>query len=165
MGCRADYPAKLPFYWAFMVLYENIHLAKLNFRQWLMHEFWMLAKWLMHDFGWWNCFILILRFYGIFNSGWQYQESTPTIQCLLERALMRITKLDRRELCLVGASRTDAGVHAWGQVCHCYSLTTLLSFLLLVLQISCILIVVYALEMWFDSYEHNILFFKIVTVD
>ncbi|KAH0449082.1 hypothetical protein IEQ34_022882 [Dendrobium chrysotoxum] len=50
--------------------------------------------------------------------GWQYQESPPTIQCLIEKALTRITKLDRKQLRLVGAGRTDAGVHAWGQVAH-----------------------------------------------
>ncbi|XP_078435737.1 pseudouridine synthase family protein isoform X2 [Wolffia australiana] len=48
----------------------------------------------------------------------QYQESIPTVQCIIEKALIRITKLDRKVLCLVGASRTDAGVHAWGQVAH-----------------------------------------------
>lgn len=154
---------QIALYWAFMVIWEY-SFGEAQISPMANAWFWMLAKWLMHDFGCWNCFIII-RFCGILNSGWQYQESTPTIQCLLESALMRITKLDRRELCLVGASRTDAGVHAWGQVWHRYSLTTLLSFLLLVLQISCILIVVYALEMCFDSYQHNILFFKIVTVD
>ncbi|CAN1725799.1 tRNA pseudouridine synthase A 1, partial [Linum perenne] len=50
--------------------------------------------------------------------GWQFQEYPPTIQCLLEKALIRATKLDRKCLQLVGASRTDAGVHALGQVAH-----------------------------------------------
>ncbi|XP_055811156.1 uncharacterized protein LOC129880921 isoform X2 [Solanum dulcamara] len=50
--------------------------------------------------------------------GWQYQQSTPTVQCILEEALTKKTKINRKELCLVGASRTDAGVHAWGQVAH-----------------------------------------------
>lgn len=50
------------------------------------------------------------------NVGWQYQKSTPTVQCLVEEALTRITKVERDHLCVVGASRTDAGVHAWGQV-------------------------------------------------
>lgn len=48
--------------------------------------------------------------------GWQYQKSPPTIQCLIEQALTQVTKLERKDLCVVGASRTDAGVHAWGQV-------------------------------------------------
>lgn len=55
-------------------------------------------------------------------SGWQYQESPPTVQCVIERALTKITKLDRKVLNLVGAGRTDAGVHAWGQVWLYYSL-------------------------------------------
>lgn len=49
-------------------------------------------------------------------SGWQYQQSPPTVQCTVERALTQATKLQRKDLSLVGASRTDAGVHAWGQV-------------------------------------------------
>ncbi|XP_008681316.1 pseudouridylate synthase isoform X1 [Zea mays] len=49
---------------------------------------------------------------------WQYQPSIPTIQYFLEDALICITKLDRKKLCLVGAGRTDTGVHAWGQVAH-----------------------------------------------
>lgn len=61
---------------------------------------------------------MVIAYDGTRFSGWQYQESPPTIQCLIEKALMQITKLDRKDLCLVGASRTDAGVHAWGQVAH-----------------------------------------------
>ncbi|KAJ6911803.1 tRNA pseudouridine synthase A 1 isoform X2 [Populus alba x Populus x berolinensis] len=50
--------------------------------------------------------------------GWQFQQTPPTIQCILEKALTRATKLGRKDLHLVGASRTDGGVHAWGQVAH-----------------------------------------------
>lgn len=61
------------------------------------------------------------KFYIILNtmksiSGWQYQQSPPTIQCILEKALTQATKLERKDLLLVGASRTDKGVHALGQV-------------------------------------------------
>ena len=49
-------------------------------------------------------------------SGWQYQQSPPTIQCIVEKALTQATKLEREDLLLVGASRTDKGVHALGQV-------------------------------------------------
>ena len=49
-------------------------------------------------------------------SGWQYQVSPPTIQCHVEKALIRVTKLERKDLRLAGAGRTDTGVHAWGQV-------------------------------------------------
>ncbi|CAA6668881.1 unnamed protein product [Spirodela intermedia] len=61
---------------------------------------------------------MVIAYDGTSFSGWQYQESPPTVQCIIEKALMCITKLDRKELCLVGASRTDTGVHAWGQVAH-----------------------------------------------
>lgn len=61
---------------------------------------------------------LVLSYDGTRFSGWQYQPSTPTIQCILEQALTQVTKLERKDLCLVGASRTDTGVHALGQVVH-----------------------------------------------
>lgn len=61
---------------------------------------------------------LVISYEGTRFSGWQYQKSPPTIQCLVEQALTQVTKLERKDLCLVGASRTDAGVHAWGQVAH-----------------------------------------------
>ncbi|KAH9312085.1 hypothetical protein KI387_027120, partial [Taxus chinensis] len=41
-----------------------------------------------------------------------------TVQCAVGDALTKLTKLGRKELSLVGAGRTDAGVHAWGQVAH-----------------------------------------------
>ncbi|XP_073295527.1 uncharacterized protein [Primulina huaijiensis] len=61
---------------------------------------------------------LVIAYDGTRFSGWQYQQSTPTVQCIVEEALTRTTKLGREELQLVGASRTDAGVHAWCQVAH-----------------------------------------------
>ncbi|WJX96355.1 tRNA pseudouridine(38-40) synthase [Trifolium repens] len=61
---------------------------------------------------------LVLAYDGTRYAGWQYQESPPTVQCALEKALIQSTKLQRKDLQLVGASRTDAGVHAWGQVAH-----------------------------------------------
>ncbi|KAI3423321.1 tRNA pseudouridine synthase, partial [Psidium guajava] len=61
---------------------------------------------------------LVIAYDGTHYSGWQYQQSAPTIQCIMEKALTRVTKLEREDLHLVGAGRTDAGVHAWGQVAH-----------------------------------------------
>ncbi|XP_059637365.1 uncharacterized protein LOC132279330 isoform X2 [Cornus florida] len=61
---------------------------------------------------------LVIAYDGTRYSGWQYQQSPPTIQCIVEKALTRITKLERKDLVLVGASRTDTGVHAQGQVAH-----------------------------------------------
>ena len=45
--------------------------------------------------------------------GWQRQASGTSIQGLLEDALR---ELDRRDVAVAGAGRTDAGVHALGQV-------------------------------------------------
>lgn len=48
-------------------------------------------------------------------AGWQLQQKPATVQLMLEEALTRITKLSREKLVLVGASRTDSGVHAFDQ--------------------------------------------------
>ncbi|CAM0957252.1 unnamed protein product [Alopecurus aequalis] len=64
---------------------------------------------------------MVISYDGTKYKGWQYQPSPPTIQCFLEKALIHITKLDRKELCMVGAGRTDTGVHARGQVAHFYT--------------------------------------------
>ncbi|KAE9454961.1 hypothetical protein C3L33_13140, partial [Rhododendron williamsianum] len=61
---------------------------------------------------------MVIAYDGTRFSGWQYQPSPPTIQSIVEKALTQITKQERRDLHLVGASRTDTGVHAWGQVAH-----------------------------------------------
>ncbi|XP_021752370.1 uncharacterized protein LOC110717891 isoform X4 [Chenopodium quinoa] len=61
---------------------------------------------------------LLIAYDGTNYAGWQYQASPPTVQCAIERALIRITNLDRKDLNVVGAGRTDTGVHAWGQVAH-----------------------------------------------
>lgn len=45
--------------------------------------------------------------------GWQRQESGVSVQSLLEEALGRI---DDHDVAVTGAGRTDAGVHALGQV-------------------------------------------------
>ncbi|XP_020958668.1 uncharacterized protein LOC107635550 isoform X2 [Arachis ipaensis] len=64
---------------------------------------------------------LILAYDGTHYAGWQYQQSPPTVQCTVEKALIKATKLERKDLRLVGASRTDTGVHAWGQVAHFFT--------------------------------------------
>src|SRR5262249_2808158 len=45
--------------------------------------------------------------------GWQIQPGLPTIQGLLAEAAQQITQ---EKILIFGASRTDAGVHALGQV-------------------------------------------------
>jgi len=47
--------------------------------------------------------------------GWQKQKKHRTIQSELEKALMKIIS---KEISVIGSGRTDAGVHALGQVAH-----------------------------------------------
>ena len=47
--------------------------------------------------------------------GWQRQPSLPTIQGVLEKS---IRKISGEKTTVIGAGRTDAGVHAMGQVAH-----------------------------------------------
>jgi tRNA pseudouridine38-40 synthase len=49
-------------------------------------------------------------------AGWQRQSARRTVQGTLEEAL---ASLFRSEVRVVGAGRTDAGVHASGQIAHC----------------------------------------------
>jgi len=58
---------------------------------------------------------LILEYVGTNYHGWQFQPNVPTIQGTLEEKLFLITK---ERLKVVGAGRTDAGVHALGQVAN-----------------------------------------------
>ncbi|XP_024358741.1 uncharacterized protein [Physcomitrium patens] len=61
---------------------------------------------------------LVISYDGTQYSGWQIQKNYVSIQEKVEDALSKFTRLPRDELKLVGAGRTDAGVHAWGQVAH-----------------------------------------------
>jgi tRNA pseudouridine38-40 synthase len=56
---------------------------------------------------------LVVEYDGSELHGWQRQHGSPTVQQHLEEAL---AKLLTHEVQVVGASRTDAGVHARGQV-------------------------------------------------
>lgn len=61
-------------------------------------------------------FRIVLQYEGTKYQGWQKQESTDnTIQGKLENIL---TKMVGNEVEVHGAGRTDAGVHAKGQVAH-----------------------------------------------
>lgn len=57
--------------------------------------------------------VLIIEYDGIRYHGFQLQATLPTVQGELERALYRLTGEHRR---VMGASRTDTGVHARAQV-------------------------------------------------
>ena len=52
---------------------------------------------------------------GTAYCGWQVQPEVPTIEGELNQAISRLTK---EEIIVIGASRTDAGVHAKGNVLY-----------------------------------------------
>jgi len=54
--------------------------------------------------------------------GWQYQPQGPTIQGVCQEALGKILG---EEIKVIGAGRTDSGVHALGQVAHFDTLSNL----------------------------------------
>lgn len=58
---------------------------------------------------------LTIAYDGSAFHGWQFQPGLPTIQAALNDAAGEITQ---EKIIVNGASRTDAGVHALGQVAH-----------------------------------------------
>lgn len=60
--------------------------------------------------------VFLIEYDGTNYSGWQSQKNSVSIQETIEKALKEITGI---ELHVVGAGRTDAGVHSRGQVAHC----------------------------------------------
>ena len=58
---------------------------------------------------------ITIEFDGTPFSGWQIQSNGPSVQGELARAIERLT---RQQVVPRGAGRTDAGVHARGQVAH-----------------------------------------------
>jgi tRNA pseudouridine38-40 synthase len=61
-------------------------------------------------------YALIISYDGTDFLGWQRQASGRTVQGVLEDVLERLNRGDRASV--VGAGRTDSGVHATGQVAH-----------------------------------------------
>lgn len=57
--------------------------------------------------------VLVVEYDGRRYHGFQWQTNLPTIQAELEQAIQKLTQEHHR---VVAASRTDAGVHAKGQV-------------------------------------------------
>lgn len=60
-----------------------------------------------------QCYRAIIEYDGTRYRGFQWQQSGPTIQGAIEAALQTISGNSIR---IIGAGRTDAGVHALGQV-------------------------------------------------
>ncbi|PJI84643.1 tRNA pseudouridine38-40 synthase [Yoonia maricola] len=61
-------------------------------------------------------YALLIEYHGAPFAGWQRQNDQPSVQGAIEAAL---AKLEPREHTIAAAGRTDAGVHAKGQVAHC----------------------------------------------
>ena len=69
-----------------------------------------------------NNYKLIIQYDGTEYAGWQYQENAVTIQQKIVEAIKTLVGAD---INLIGSGRTDAGVHALGQVANFITLEEL----------------------------------------
>lgn len=58
---------------------------------------------------------LLIEYEGTYYSGWQKQPNANTVEEEIEKALGQVL---RQPIDIIGQGRTDAGVHAEGQVAH-----------------------------------------------
>jgi len=72
----------------------------------------------VHDHGGVVRVRLDLEYDGRAFSGWAVQPGLRTVAGVLADAVSTVTRTPAERLGLVVAGRTDAGVHATGQVCH-----------------------------------------------
>jgi tRNA pseudouridine38-40 synthase len=72
--------------------------------------------------NWLSKFVLLIEYDGTQYHGFQWQLGLPTIQSELEKAIGQVCGESSR---VVAASRTDAGVHAQGQVASFWVKSTL----------------------------------------
>ena len=63
---------------------------------------------------------LVLEYDGTNYYGWQTQPNLPTVQATVENALTKLTKTQTQ---IIGAGRTDSGVHAEGQVANFHTIS------------------------------------------
>ncbi|ABY92202.1 MAG: tRNA pseudouridine synthase A [Caldanaerobacter subterraneus] len=59
--------------------------------------------------------MIVVEYDGTNYHGWQYQKNAVTVQEVLQKAIKKVTG---EEVNLIGASRTDTGVHALYQVAN-----------------------------------------------
>ena len=58
---------------------------------------------------------IIVEYDGTHFVGWQFQKNGLSIQEIFQKAIFQFT---REKVTVIGAGRTDAGVHALAQVVH-----------------------------------------------
>jgi len=72
-------------------------------------------------------FKLTLEYDGTGYAGWQRQPNQPTIQEAVEHAILQVSQAT---VSVIAAGRTDAGVHALGQVAS-FFIVFLIGFILM----------------------------------